>query len=64
MVNKKEIQGVLKCVKALDMRYKEGLAVLENHGFDDSNRLGYPASKFVADKVSKLLKDLEQEGAF
>ncbi len=52
---------VLKAVQAIDSKdFKGSLGVLEELGFDYSNRFEYSATQFVADLVAEQIKELEK----
>jgi len=51
----KMMMAAIECSQALDMRYSEGKAVLEHHGFDSANRFEVPASEFVAKLQSEAI---------
>ena len=50
-----------ECALALAAPYREGLATMEGHGFDNSNRFDLSASEFAHAKQVKALALVEAE---
>lgn len=50
-----KLTAAVECSMALNLPYNEGLALLEKHGFDNSGRFDFPATKFVERKQKEAL---------